>query len=165
MRRERIKRPVTTLLDLFSQNCTKKFYLVSTTNLPLHLAPLISLNQPWHPSLPASLKSTILLGDFNINLLLPDNQIASELASVLSAFHLTQVVDQPTCVTANSSSLIGHVYISDPALLHSCSIAPSLGDSDHLSFLPLHQQVWKYSQAHFEDASNAVRDQSSSSLP
>ena len=57
---------------------------------------------------PASLKSAILLGDFKINLLLPDNQ---ELTSVLSAFHLTQVVDQPTHVTANSSSLIDHVYI------------------------------------------------------
>ena len=75
-----------------------KFYLVSTTDLPLHLAPLVSLNQPWHPP-QASLKSAILLGDFNINLLLPDNQIASELTSVLSAFHLTQVVDQPTRVT------------------------------------------------------------------
>ena len=98
-----------------------------------------------------------------------------ELTSVLSAFHLTQVVDQPTHVTANSSSLIDHVYISDPALLHSCSIAPPLGESDHssivvtlrhsvASFPPLRRRIWKYSQANFKDASNSLRDQLSSSL-
>ena len=104
---------------------------------------------------PASLKSAILLGDFNANLLLPDNQ---ELTSVLSAFHLTQVVDQPTHVTANSSSLIDHVYISD----HS-SIVVTLRHSVP-SFPPLRRWIWKYSQANFKDASNSLRDQLSSSL-
>ena len=45
--------PATTLLNLFSLSCNLnmvKLYLVSTTDLPLHLAPLVSLNQPWHPS-------------------------------------------------------------------------------------------------------------------
>ena len=96
MRRERIKRPVTTLLNLFSWNCnlnTDKFYLVSTTNLHLHLAPLIRLNQPWHPSLPASLKSTILLGDFSSYVI--SSQMLNRVASSISNYLLSLIYPYP----------------------------------------------------------------------
>ena len=46
---------------------------------------------------PSQLKSCILLGDFNVDLL-STNQLSSDLVAMLSSFHFTQVVSEPTRV-------------------------------------------------------------------
>lgn len=75
-------------------------------------------------SLNPSQSSAILLGDFNINLLV-SNDSSSTLLSMLFAFHLHQVLIQPTRVTKDSSTLIDHVYHTSPNILSCCSaLAP-----------------------------------------
>ena len=83
---------------------------------------------------PSQLKSYILLGDFNVDLLL-NSQLSSDLTAMLSSFDFTQVVDKPTRLSKYSSSLIDHVYLSDCSMLSSCSTSPPLGTSDHRSIL------------------------------
>ena len=78
---------------------------------------------------PTKLKNAVLLGDFNINLL-SSSPSAQNITSTLSTFHLSQIVTEPTRISS-SSSLIDHVYISDPSLANSCQILTALGSSDH----------------------------------
>ena len=52
-----------------------------------------------------------------------------------SKFNFTQVIKEPTRTSGGHSSLIDHVYLSDPRLLHSCCTVPPLGSSDHNSLL------------------------------
>lgn len=49
----------------------------------------------YHCMTPSQLKSCILLSDFNVDLLV-NNQLSSELNAMLSSFHFTQVVGEPT---------------------------------------------------------------------
>ena len=79
-----------------------------------------------------TLKSCILLGDFNVDLLL-NNQLSNDLTTMLSSFHFTQVVGEPTRLSKNLASLIDHVYLTDSSLLSFCSTSPPLGYSDHRS--------------------------------
>lgn len=72
---------------------------------------------------PSRLKSAILVGDFNINLMsatphtnpsfLPMRDLACKL-------NLSQVATEPTRISGDSSSLIDHAYLSDSSILQSC---------------------------------------------
>ena len=68
---------------------------------------------------PFQLKSCILLGDFNVDLL-STNQLSSDLVAMLSK---------------KSTTLIDHVYLTNPSLLSFCFTCPPLGNSDHRSIL------------------------------
>ncbi|XP_064393634.1 uncharacterized protein LOC135341084 [Halichondria panicea] len=103
---------------------------------------------------PSRLSNSILMGDFNIDL-------SKNSMQMLSHFHLTQVVSEPTRLTDKGSSLIDHVYISDHSLLQSCSTSPPLGSSDHQcisvvlkwSTRPIKRvkrDVWLYSRADWD---------------
>ena len=87
-------------------------------------------------NLPSShLKSCVIVGDFNVDLLCenpttPDHLCLSD---VVTKYHLQQVVSEPTRVTDKSSTLIDHVYISETNLFESCCSGPPLGSSDHNS--------------------------------
>ena len=80
--------------------------------------PLLDLAlQDLHPSHPV-----VLLGDFNVNLL-PDHKnspLSLTLLEIASKYNLTQLVNEPTRSVGSSSSLIDHVYSSDPSLCSSC---------------------------------------------
>ena len=68
----------------------------------------------------------ILLGDFNIDLLKPQIQWQKTLDSL----NLYQLIKSPTRVTANSKTLIDHIYVSEPKhVLESC--CPVSACSDH----------------------------------
>ena len=54
-------------------------------------------------------KETLLLGDFNIDLLRQN----SPWTNLISTYHLRQVITRSTRVTASSESLIDHIYASD----------------------------------------------------
>ena len=87
---------------------------------------LMSLN-------PSELRSAVFLGDVNINLL-SQSPLSQDILSTMLAFHLHQVVSEPTRVSSSSScSLTDHVYISDTSLVNSCFTTPAIGNSDHLS--------------------------------
>ena len=66
---------------------------------------------------PSKLSHCVFLGDINVDIL-------SHSLPMLSNFHLTQVVPEPTRVTNNSSSLIDHVYTSDTSSVLSFQSLP-----------------------------------------
>ena len=68
----------------------------------------------------------ILLGDFNIDLIRPQEKWKR----IINSFHLTQMVTTPTRITLNSATLIDHIYVNSPANIAEISV-PSYGLSDH----------------------------------
>ena len=71
-------------------------------------------------------KETILLGDFNIDLLRQN----APWTNMINTYHLRQVITRPARVTASSESLIDHIYVSDVnnAIEH---CVPASACSDH----------------------------------
>ncbi len=107
---------------------------------------------------PARLKNCILLGDFNVDLC-TNNQLSKDLHETLSTFHFTQVVNEPTRIIKNSSTLVDHIYVSSASLLSSCVTLPPLGSSDHRhlslnwSKCPqktVSRRIWNYSCADWD---------------
>ena len=76
-----------------------------------------------------------MLGDFNVNLLSANKNspLSLTLLEIASKYNLTQVVSEPTRSVGGRSSLIDHVYSSDPSLINSCCTTAPLGSSDHNS--------------------------------
>ena len=71
----------------------------------------------------------ILLGDFNCNLLKQDS-CAAPLCSMLSELNLSQLIEEATRVTQTLSSLIDHLYTSNPDLFTRSGCCCT-GISDH----------------------------------
>ena len=71
-------------------------------------------------------KETILLGDFDIDLLKQN----APWTNMINMYHLRQVITRPTRVTASSESLIDHIYVSD---VHNVAqhCVPASACSDH----------------------------------
>lgn len=72
----------------------------------------------------------ICVGDFNINMLQNDNHCIL-LKHSLEAFGLRQLIDEPTRVTATSSSLIDLVLVSDDVDVKTSGTSCDLTFSDH----------------------------------
>ena len=123
---------------------------------------------------PNRLKSSVLVGDFNINLQ-SDSPLSSDILATMLGFHLHQVVSDPTRVSLSnsnsirSSSLIDHVYVSDLSNLVSCSTLPPVGKSDHLCIStvlskqvrphkPIRRRVWLYNKADWVRANDLLED-------
>ena len=115
---------------------------------------------------PQCLRSCILLGDFNVNLL-TQSPLSLELQSIASEMSFTQVVKEPTRFASNSSSLIGHVYLTSPELLLSCITTSPLhfSDQNRLSVSlkvcshPVtfkRREVWRYKHGDFEKANELL---------
>ena len=115
---------------------------------------------------PSKLKTAVLLGDFNTDLLSQTPQ-SQDILSTLLAFHLHQVVNEPTRITSSSSTLIYHVYVSDPSLVNTCSTAPAIGNSDHFSIITtlnkrapppqrIQCKVWSYRAADWDKANGLL---------
>ena len=121
---------------------------------------------------PTRLSCTLLLGDFNINLLsaTPNiNPCFLPMKDLAGKFNLTQVVTEPTRCTNDSSSLIDHVDLFDASLLQSCLTPPPLCSSDHNCLLvklnrviprpvKYKRTIWFYQRADFDSASEELED-------
>ena len=118
---------------------------------------------------PPSMKNSILLGDFNIDLLTSTSTstLLSELDAITSCFHYSQVVTEPTRVTDSTATQIDHVYVTDPVSVAACSTAPPLQNSDHLCIViglkyrashlrAIPRRIWRYATADFEGANEAL---------
>ena len=68
----------------------------------------------------------ILLGDFNIDLLKPQNKWIQ----ICESFSLTQLVNTPTRKTSKSETLIDHIYVTNTINI-SQVVVPTYGLSDH----------------------------------
>ena len=124
---------------------------------------------------PNQLKSAMFVGDLNINLL-SQSPVSQDILSTMLAFHLHQVVTEPTRVSSSSSSLIDHVYISDSSLVNSCSTTPAIGNSDHLSITTIltrrtvppqriRRKMWSYKAANWEQANELLTNSTPSDIP
>lgn len=73
----------------------------------------------------------IFAGDFNLNLLRPNYSGVDHFNNFLESFNLTQLVNEPTRVTSQSSTLIDILVASDKDLINSIKVSDSNGISDH----------------------------------
>ena len=69
----------------------------------------------------------ILMGDFNIDI---NTCMNSKWSHLVQLFDLTQLITEPTRVTQTSSTLIGHVYTTNPATIAE-SFVSQISLSDH----------------------------------
>ena len=72
------------------------------------------------------MKETIILGDFNIDLLKPNKRWTQ----IYELNNLHQVIEFPTRVTPTSKTLIDHIYVSDKNNIVETNV-PACGSSDH----------------------------------
>ena len=76
-------------------------------------------------------KDTIILGDFNIDLL-QNLYEKNKLVQLTESFGLTQVIKEPTRITDQSATLIDHVYLSDTlSSAKTEAFVLDIGMSDH----------------------------------
>ena len=110
-----------------------------------------------------------LIGDFNIDFFVSNTPLYNKLLSVVSSFNLTQVVSEPTRVTATSSTLIDLIFVSSIIFVKSCTTIPPLANADHcgLKFVSsigssknstkaITRRVWRYSLADWDKAAEIL---------
>ena len=108
-------------------------------------------------------------GDFNVGFFEHASSTCLRLEEITSSFGLTQVVDEPTHITDTSSTLIDHVYMSNPAVCSGVSVEAPLGSANHnsivvqLSFVKckprsVKRRVWLYQKADFEGLNDHLMD-------
>ena len=114
---------------------------------------------------------TVLLGDFNVNLLDITNTVTTNLSSSMLGFGFTQLIQQPTRVSKSSTAIIDHVYVSPTPITSdtATTLLPPLGSSDHnciLVALPLKvklkptkrsRKVWLYKHAVLKDINTCLQ--------
>ena len=74
-------------------------------------------------------KEVILIGDFNKNLLV-NNQEASKWLETFNTYGLSQLVREPTRVTKTTNTLLDHFYTTNPEHIKTIMV-PKIGLSDH----------------------------------
>ena len=82
---------------------------------------------------PQNLSNLVLCGDFNID---PTRQVSPHsraLRDLQLDYNLTQVVPEPTRLSASLSSTIDLVLLSNSSSLESCSVSSPVGSSNHAS--------------------------------
>ena len=82
---------------------------------------------------PQNLSNLVLCGDFNIDQTGNASPLSKVLHDLSLDFNISQVVQEPTRVTATTSSLIDLVLLSNPSSLESCSTLSPIGTSDHFA--------------------------------
>lgn len=82
-------------------------------------------------------KELILMGDFNIDLLRP-NEIPQQWTDIIEGFSLTQLITEPTRVTPTRESLLDHIYVTSPENVKQHHV-PTSGMSDHFPTCMVHR--------------------------
>ena len=80
-----------------------------------------------------NLSNLVLCGDFNIDPTRQTSPHSRALWDLQLDNNLTQVVPEPTRLSASSSSTIDLVLLSNSSSLESCSVSSPVGSSDHAS--------------------------------
>ena len=121
------------------------------------------------PSIEQALDYTpnvILLGDINVDFLNLSNY---EILDCLTLFNLSNVINEPTRVSGNSSTLIDPILVSDACrVLDAGTISVDNSISDHkATFVSVKtetpllksytREVWNYKNANFEELNEKIR--------
>ena len=89
----------------------------------------------------------VLMGDFNIEYIYPDQYKNSKWSKLVKDFCLHQLVDKPTRVTHTSSTIIDHIYTTCPSKVRDIMV-PCVALSDHFPItLTLGQKYFQYNAA------------------
>ena len=111
---------------------------------------------------PSKTTNLLVLGDFNIDV---SNGTGNHTLSSIQ--DLCEIICRPTRLSKTTSTLIDHVYLSDP-LSYSLSFFSPLSSSDHCCILlslstlkpprpkPSKRKIWVYQQADFETATDKL---------
>ena len=73
----------------------------------------------------------MITGDFNIDLLKPEELMVKQYMDMLESFNLQQLVKLPTRVTSKSKTLIDHIITNMPSRITHTSVLPCPTISDH----------------------------------
>ena len=113
----------------------------------------------------------LLIGDFNIDYLIPASSLYFKLQSIVSSFNLTQVVSEPTRVCKTSETLIDLIFVSSSVFVRKSSATPPLANADHNGLhlsvsdslnlpvkrsKPVTRNIWRYSLADFDRAAELL---------
>ena len=91
-------------------------------------------------------KELIILGDFNIDLM--SDKIPLRWTRLKNIFNMSQIVSDPTKVTKTSSTLVEHVYSTQPENIDFISV-PKYSISDHYpQFISHKRELKKKKQFH-----------------
>ena len=85
-------------------------------------------------------KELIILGDFNIDLM--SDKIPLRWTHLKNIFNMSQIVSDPTKVTKTSSTLVDHVYSTQPENIDFISV-PKYSISDHYPIFISHKRELK----------------------
>ena len=80
-----------------------------------------------------NLSNLVLCGDFNNDPTRQTSPHSRALRDLQLDYNLTQIVPEPTRLSASSSSTIDLVLLSNSSSLESCSVSSPVGSSDHAS--------------------------------
>lgn len=120
-----------------------KSFLVCNVYRP----PNICLDQ-WMSSFETALEKVnvdeneiMIMGDLNVDLNVKNTK-SNQLKDILDAYGLEQLITAPTRVTERSSTLIDHIYVSDPHKIVSSGVL-ELSLSDHFAVWAIHHNKCK----------------------
>ena len=114
-----------------------------------------------------------LVGDFNVNMSDPSHPLYHKVCNLMDSFSLSQVVTGHTHTSPTGrDSLIDLGFISNPSLLHTCTVIPPLANSDHYGVHTIFnlkssastftsqcpRKVWCYAHADFSKACHLISD-------
>lgn len=118
----------------------------------------------------SSHKRSLLVGDFNMDMLKKSDPLCLDLTGLTSSFGFTQLVCAPTRLTPTTASAIDYVYSSCAYLVSSLEVYPPFGSSDHCSIhlvLPLvrpchrypRRRIWLFRHADYEGMNDCLSSQ------
>ena len=93
----------------------------------------------------------IIVGDFNYDLL-SSNSKSNELRDAFHRQSMEQIIEQPTRITKNTSTLIDHIWVSDKEHISDLQILPGMSDHQlctfkiEIEYRQKGRQVFKYRQ-------------------
>ena len=134
-------------------------FIVSQSTFINELQPFIEQALDYTPNI-------ILLGDINVDFI---NLSNTQILDCPTLFNLTNVIQEPTRIFGNSSTLIDPIIVSDACqVLGSGTISVDNSVSDHKATFvsvktetpfnkPYFREVWNYNNANFEELNDKIR--------
>ena len=108
----------------------KPFIVTSIYGPPKVLADKFSEIEALVATIDNENKESIIIGDTNCNYDDPSNHYTKHLKKIISAYKLTQLINEPTRTTATSQTIIDHIITNKPDCVLDFGVIPC-GISDH----------------------------------
>lgn len=134
------------------------FYRPPNTNFNNFISDLDTIFSNLYPTV----NEIFCLGDFNVNLMNLDNP----LTSLFENYNCQQIINEPTRITANTSTLLDAIFVSDCSLVNECGTISTDHISDHkmvycslkLSKIPVEPKIIQYRCYKYFDVNNFLKD-------